>query len=279
MMISRRNLVIFLVTCIVCTGLVSDAWAEKTVTVAVGGDVPFMKEKDAKGNLVGYEIDMIREVAKEAGFSVKIVEVPWKSLFDGLNTGKYDAVIAQVNITPGRKDRFEISEPYFRAAQVLVVPKSRQNDPVTGKNIGVFRLSRAADTIRRSGCNLTYYTVQETPQAFRDLQKGSVDGILCDMPVALGYTRNKSSGLAISTACPFDADAAEDFGIVCKKGNSSLVRLINEGLSAVKDKNLDKAIASRWFKDTRASGMEATSGVFASETVTGPQNSPSPSKR
>ncbi len=263
-------------------GLSGALWASSTVTVAVGGDVPFMKERTPKGELSGYEIDIIRAVAEEAGFTVRIVEAPWKSIYDGLNAGKYDAVIAQANITPGRKDRFEMSEPYFSAAQLLVVPAARANEPPSGRNIGVFRLSKAADSLRRSGSNLTYYTVQETEQAFKDLKKGSIDGILCDSPVAIAHVREKSSRLSISSACPFDPqETQEEYGIVCRKGNTELMGLINKGLRAVKSKNLDSAIAMKWFKGTiiAADAKDASGGLFASEIFTGAQNSPVPPKK
>lgn len=267
----------FIVSLFLCPG----AWAERTVTVALGGDVFHMKAKSAKGGFEGYEIDLMKAVAQEAGFKIKFVEVPWKSLFDGLNEGKYDAVIASVNITAGRKERYELSDPYFSAAQLLVVPRSKVNMKLSGRNVGVFRLSAAADRIRRSGANITYYTVQETPQAFKDLQKGTIDALLCDSPVAIGCTAGStSSSLCIASLDILDAkECVEEYGIVCRKGNRELVELINKGLASVKAKKLDNEFALRWFKGTAvASTSQGSGSFFASEIQTGPQNSPVSSK-
>jgi polar amino acid transport system substrate-binding protein len=275
------------IICLSAVGLASlvitgGAWAQRAITVAVGGDVPSMKMKDSRGGLSGFEIDMMKAVAEEGAFDVKFVEAPWNKLFDGLNTGKYDAVIASVSITPGRKDRFEVSEPYFRSEQLLVVHKSKADKSISGRNVGVFRLSQAADKIRRSGANLTYYTVQETPQAFKELEKGSIDAILCDSPVALGYTTDrKSSSLCISehTNILEPSLRNEYYGIVCKKGNREVIDLIDKGLAGVKSKKIDDRLVQRWFKDgleTIASGKPRP--LFASEIPTGVQNSPVPPK-
>lgn len=275
----RRILACVGAAILMCLIVSSAAYAGRTITVAVGGDIPTMKMKDSSGALTGFEIDMVKAIASEAGFQVKFVEVPWKNLYNDLNAGKYDAVVASVSITSGKKNRFGISEPYFSTGQVLVVPKSKANLSMNGRNIGVFKLSQTADKVRRSGANLTYFTAQETEQAFRDLAKGNVDGVLCDAPVALGYVSGKYSGkfCLSSDSCILDPSLKkEDYGIVCKKGNSEVLGMINKGLAAVKSKDTDDKIMAKWFRDTMvatASGQSSGS-MFASEIPTGAQNSP-----
>jgi polar amino acid transport system substrate-binding protein len=265
----------------------SAAFAGKTLVVAVGGDIPTMKMKDGKGSLSGYEIDMIKAIAKEAGVDVKIVEVPWKNLYNDLNAGKYDAVAASVSITPGKQGRYGMSDAYFSTGQLLVVPKSRVNDSVNGKNIGVFKLSQTADKVRRSGANLTYYTVEETAQAFKDLANGNVHGILCDTPVALGYTTGKHAGkfcLSNDNEGCTAGSAREDYGIVVKKGNADTLDLINKGLASVKSKDMDDEIMGKWFKGADAKVASSLGqksffdSLFASEVPTGAQNSPASAK-
>lgn len=268
---------------LMCLLLSSIAYAGKTITVAVGGDIPTMKMKDNSGALTGYEIDMVKAIAHEAGFQVKFVEIPWKNLYNDLNAGKYDAVVASVSITSGKKTRFGLSDPYFSTGQVLVVPKAKVNQSVNGKNIGVFKLSQTADKVRRSGANLTYYTAQETEQAFKDLSKGNVDGILCDSPVALGYTTDKYAGrfCLSNDRCILDPSLKkEDYGIVCKKGNTEVLDLINKGLASVKSKDMDDQIMDKWFKGSMvaAASGQSSSSMFASEIPTGAQNSPTSPK-
>ena len=82
------------ITLALCFFLCSGASAQRTIVVAVDGDWAPMKMKDAQGALVGYEIDVMKAIGEEAGFKVSIVEVPWDSIFSGLDAGRYDAVIA-----------------------------------------------------------------------------------------------------------------------------------------------------------------------------------------
>lgn len=278
----RRMITFAGIAILVCLFMSSAAFAGKTLVVAVGGDIPTMKMKDSKGALTGYEVDLINAIAKESDVQVKIVEVPWKNLYNDLNAGKYDAVIASVSITGSKKDRYGISDPYFSTGQLLVMPKSKANSGVNGRNIGVFKLSPTADKVRRSGANLTYYTAEESETAFKDLAKGNVDGVLCDIPMALGYTSGKYAAkfCIANESCVMDSSLKkEDYGIVVKKGNSEVLDIINNGLASVKSKDIDDKLMNKWFKDSLA----ATSGswfdsLFASDVVTGPQNSPASSK-
>lgn len=279
----KRFMICFGAAFLLCLFLGGAAFAGKTLTVAVGGDMPTMKMKDKTGALSGYEIDMVKAIANEAGFQVRFVEVPWKNLYNDLNAGKYDAVIASSSISGGKKQRFGMSDPYFSTSQLLVVPKAKADMSVNGKNIAVFKLSPTADKVRRSGANLTYYTLEETGQAFKDLAKGNVDGVLCDSPTAYGYSTGSYEGrfCLSNEACILDPNLKkEDYGIVVRKGNNDTLDLINKGLASVKSKDIDDQIMGKWFKDSMlaAAPGRSSDSMFASDIPTGPQNSPASTK-
>jgi polar amino acid transport system substrate-binding protein len=231
----------------------SAAFAGKAMVVAVNASWPPMQMKDDKGNITGYEIDMIKAMAAEAGFQVKIVNVPWGKIFKELDAGKYDAVMASVSITESRKEKFDFSEPYFTAEQLLVVPKSQAAAPLTGKAIAVFKLTTGADAIRKSqGCRMTYYTVEETEQAFKDLAKGDLHGVFCDSPVALNYVFSKSKykdkfTIVSALGALAKPSGKEEYGIAVRKGNAEALDLVNKGLQAVKTKGIDSQLKDKWF--------------------------------
>lgn len=58
---------------------------------------------------------MVKAIGAEAGFHVTIVDVRWENIFDDLDAGKVDAVMASVSITDKRKEKYDFSQPYFSA--------------------------------------------------------------------------------------------------------------------------------------------------------------------
>ncbi|MGC9323664.1 MAG: transporter substrate-binding domain-containing protein [Desulfomonilia bacterium] len=244
------------VICIImaCILLSGPVCAEQTIVVAVNANWPPMQMKDTAGNITGYEIDMIHAVAVEAGFQVRLVDVPWRSMFRELNEGAYDAVMASVSITTGKKARYDFSRPYFFTEQILVIRRAQAKEPITGKAIGIFKLTKQADMIRKTwGCNMTYYTVEQIDQAFKHLARGELAGVLCDAPVAMNYTSSQphyQGMFTIHDVNPGCMDqSTEEYGIAVKKGDSRTLDLINKGLEAVKAKGIEDRLKEKWFKD------------------------------
>jgi polar amino acid transport system substrate-binding protein len=254
------------------------AFAEKNLVIAVNANWPPMQMQDSKGNISGYEIDLLKAIAEEAGFKVKMVNISWRNIFNGLKAGKYDAVMASVSMTDARKENFDFSEPYFTAEQILLIPKAKANAQLAGKTIAVFKLTTGAEAVRSTQrCNITYYTVEETDQAFKDLSKGFVDGVLCDSPVGLNYAAKYNGKFVMKgdVCAQAKKSANEEYGIAVKKGDFQTLDLINKGLKALKDKGIEAKIKEKWFKDIlRASGVKKQDSMLASEIVAGAQNSP-----
>jgi polar amino acid transport system substrate-binding protein len=254
------------------------AFADKNLVIAVNANWPPMQMKDSKGNIKGYEVDLLKAIAEEAGFKFKMVNVPWRNIFNGLKAGKYDAVMASVSMTDARKENFDFSKPYFTAEQILLVPKAKANAQLAGKTMAVFKLTTGAEAVRSTqGCNITYYTVEETDQAFKDLSRGFVDGVLCDSPVAYNYAAKYNGKLVLKgDACSLAKKSTnEEYGIAVRKGDSQTLGLINKGLKALKDNGIEAKIKDKWFKNILlASGAKKQESMLASEIMAGAQNSP-----
>jgi polar amino acid transport system substrate-binding protein len=251
---STFRIMLTLVVALACVAMTLHAYDGKKILVAVNSNWPPMEMKDQKGRIVGYEIDLINAIAAEAGLQVKFADVPWRKIFNELDEGKYDAIIASVSITDGRREKYDFSEPYFTAEQLMVVPKAMAEEPLNGKTIAAFKLTTGAETIRLyQKCSITFYTVEETEKAFRDLSKGYIYGILCDSPLAVNYAvyNKKYKGkFAIRTDVIPEGSPTprENYGIVVKKGNAELLTLINQGLQTVRDKGIEGKIREKWIQ-------------------------------
>ena len=222
----------------------------RTVTVATDATWPPMEMVDANKNIVGFDIDLIKAVAKEAGFKVEFKNTAWDGIFAGLEAGKYDAIISSVTITDERKKTMDFSDPYINAGQILVVPKADKTTKVVadlkGKKVGAQIGTTGAFEIKKvAGVELKTY--DEIGLAFEDLATGRIDAVVCDTPVAANYALQSKEykGKLKIVGQPF---TEEYYGVVVKKGNKELLDLLNKGIKAVKDKGLDKPIVKKWLR-------------------------------
>jgi len=221
-----------------------------TITVATDATWPPMEMVNENKEIVGYDIDFFRAVAEEGGFNVEFKNVAWDGIFAGIATGKYDAIISSVTITDERKKKFDFSDPYINAGQILVVPKELENvatlADLKGKKVGAQIGTTATFEIKKvEGLELKGY--DEIGLAFEDMAAGRISGVVCDTPVAADYAlqRQEYKERFKIVGEPF---TEEYYGIVVRKGNKKVLDMINKGIAAVKAKELDKKIEAKWLR-------------------------------
>ena len=92
----------------------------------VGTDAAYapFESQNQKGEIVGFDIEVVQAVAKKAGIEVKFVNTPWEGIFNALGQGDRDMVVSAVTITDERKQTMDFSNPYFDAQQLIAVKEN-----------------------------------------------------------------------------------------------------------------------------------------------------------
>ena len=224
--------------------------APKSIKVATDATWPPMEMVDANKKIVGYDIDFLNAVAKEAGLAVEFKNTAWDGIFAGLDSGQYDAIISSVTITEERKAKYDFTDAYTSIGQILVVPKTDK----TSKTIADLRGKKVGSQIGTTGAmevkkvaGVESKTYDEIGLAFEDMAAGRISGVVCDEPVAAHFALQKKE-YKEKFKIVGKAFTKEGYGIVVKKGNKELVDLLNKGIKAVKAKKLDTKIHTKWVK-------------------------------
>lgn len=242
---------LFILVALCFMSVISGAvWAEsKKIIFATDATWPPMEFVDASKNVVGYTIDYITAVGKEAGFTPVFKNVAWDGIFAGLGAGKYDAISSSVSITEKRKKVMDFSVPYFRVRQALVVrndSKARSLEDMIGKKVGTQISTTGTFAVKRIE-GIVSKTYDEIGLAFEDLFNGRISGVVCDDPVAAQYALvTEKYKTTLKIAAVIETAEVEYYGIAVKKGNKEILDLVNKGIEAVKAKGLDKKILKKW---------------------------------
>jgi polar amino acid transport system substrate-binding protein len=209
-----------------------------------------MEMVDTNKNIVGFDIDFMKALAKEAGVEVMFKNTAWDGIFGGLDAGKYDAIISSVTITDERKKQYDFSLPYINIGQILVVLKSTKNlktlSELKGKKVGAQIGTTGAFEVKKiSGVELKSY--DEIGLAFEDLASGRVEGVVCDEPTATNYALRRADYKEKFQIVgkPF---TIESYGIVVKKGDQGRLDLLNKGIRNIKSKGIDELLKKKWLK-------------------------------
>lgn len=132
--------------------LASTAVQAVTYTVGTGATYrPFEYEAPNK-EIVGFDIDLMKAIAKAQGFDVEFVNTTWSTIFPALNNGDRDIIMSGITITDKRKEAVDFSEPYFLAHQLILTSSNLQIKSLKdleGKLIAVVNAS-AGDVAART---------------------------------------------------------------------------------------------------------------------------------
>lgn len=239
-----------LALCLLCLS-VSSAMASELKVVVVAHDAtwPPMEFMDAQRNLVGYSVDYIDAVAKEAGFKVDHRNVAWDGIFAGLAGKKYDVISSSVTITEERAKVMDFTTPYYEVRQALITPKDTQVsalEDMKGKSLGA-QIGTTGYMAIKKHKDLKAVTFDEIGLAMAALSSGRIDGVVCDDPVATNYIlENKDYAEKMKVALVVPADVPEYYGFAVNKGNKELIELLNKGIAAVKEKGIEKELTKKW---------------------------------
>ncbi|QQE74095.1 basic amino acid ABC transporter substrate-binding protein [Brevibacillus composti] len=226
--------------------------SEKVYVVGTDAAYPPFQMLEADGKITGHDIDVMNAVAEAAGFKIEWKNTGWDPLFDGLDRGTVDIGISSITITEKRKEKYDFSEPYFVANQLILVAEDSPVNTLAdlkGKKIGVQGATTGGEVVKKAFGD-TYEGLKEyddMPSAVDDFFNGRVDAVVGDNGVIQYYVKkieNKKFKLIKD-----DSFEVENYGIMVKKGNSEIMGKINEGLKKIKENGKLEEIRKQYFGD------------------------------
>ena len=204
-------------------------------------------EFSPKGRPKGFDIDLMNEIAKRAGFEVRYENVQFDSILRGLDADLFDASISAMSITAERERQLDFSDPYYNADQALLVDSGsriKSIDDLSEATVGV----QSGSTGQLKGGDLydagqigevkTYRTIGE---AFSDLRAGKINGVIYDLSAVHKKLTENEGELRYVESIP----TGEQYGIAFPK-DSPLVEPVNQALAEIKEDGTYEKLYKKW---------------------------------
>ena len=209
--------------------------SEKTYVIDTDVTFPPFVYANEDNKYVGIDMDLIRAIAKEEGFKIKIRPVGFNAAVQSVSSGQADGVIAGMSITDERKAKFDFSDPYYSSGIVMGVnPKGgiKSLRDLKGKKVAVKTGTSGADYANsvKDKYGFKVVTFDDSDNMYNDVKNGNSAGCFEDSAV-LAYGVKTGLGLKIATK----STNVGDYGFAVKKGhNKELMKMFNEGLAKLK---------------------------------------------
>jgi len=225
----------------------------KRGTIRVGMDVfvPWAM-KNKKGELIGFEIDVARQLAEDMGVKVEFVPTKWSGIIPALIAGKFDVIIGGMAVTPKRNLKINFTSPYYYSSQGLLANKKKAegfsladfNSPDV--NIAARLGSTGALTAKKRFPQAKLRLFDDEPSAVQEVRNGRVHAMIASQPLPAHMAADLPDLLK---AYP-DRLMKEPICFGVRKGDVDTLNFFNNWIEIVKSKGWIDERYSYWFEST-----------------------------
>ena len=214
------------------------------------GYLPF-EMKDKKGRIIGFDVDIAKEMAKAMGVKLTIVPTAFDGIIAGLITDKFDIIIAGMTITQSRNLKVNFSKPYMSVGQSIIAKKEFEGKSYKSLdkegNVIVAKLGQTGEfAARKMFKKATIKTFDTETEAVQEVMNGRATAFVNDKPYnAIFMIKKGQTGNIVH----LDEDLTyEPLGIALRKGDPDFLNWIDNFLTQMRGDGMYEKIYDKWFK-------------------------------
>jgi len=223
---------------------------EGKFVLGLDDNFPPMGFRDESGNIVGFDIDLAKEVANRMGVEVELKPVEWDGIIFSLKNGTIDVIWNGLTITEERAKQIAFSTPYLDNRQIIIVKKDspiNTKADLANKVVGL-QLGSSSENALNSEPDVVE-TLKEVRQfsnnveALMDLEIGRVDAVVVDEIVGRYYISKKPDVYRVL----MENFGQEIYGVGLRMEDEAFLNELNRILDEMKADGTAKEISEKWF--------------------------------
>ncbi|MDR6376400.1 ABC transporter substrate-binding protein [Paraburkholderia caledonica] len=201
---------------------------------------------DKDGNADGYDVDLAKELAKQMGVKLEVVNTTSANRIPNLQTAKVDVVFCNFTRNLERAKVVEFTSPYVVASEAMLVKKSsgiQSAKDMNGRTIATVKGSTNGDEVRSMGIPVKIQEYDSSQAAILAVKQGQADAMIEDNNF-LAYQAKLDPELTVTNEAlvPLEYNA---FGV--KAGDQAWLNYLNLFLFNINASKLNAQLYKKWF--------------------------------
>lgn len=241
------------------------------VPLRVGTDATFppFESTTANGDKVGFDIDMINELAKRAGIKrVEFIQMPFGNIVPALQANQIDVGASAIYISEARAKVIDFSDIYYPGGLAIFVPE--KTDSITsvadlaGKKVALQVGTKSVEWLAQNQPQAIPVTVQTNEQMFTSVKLGQSDALITGAPAGNYFIAQQGGIKQVGERL-----TAEDYGFAFQKGDAAIRVAFNEALAQMRADGSYQTLADQYFspKATEQAGEQRRTGIIHPSTI------------
>ncbi len=255
----KRFVAIILLIAVTSTGcgrkdsgtLLDDIKKRGVIKIGMSTFVPWaMNDKD--GNLIGFEIDVATELAKDMGVKAEFVPTKWSGIIPALLTGKFDVIIGGMGITAERMQKVDFTDPYDYSGMSIVASRKKapgfrslQDFNKPGIIIAARLGTTAAEAVKKNFPAAQLKLFDDEAQAIQELLTDRVHAVVASSPLPEFQAIKHEDRFYLPLD---DTFTKEPVGFALRKGEGNAKKFFNEWIKKKSESGFLKERKIYWFR-------------------------------
>ncbi len=222
---------------------------KSALVIGVSDFVPILSFRNEKNEIVGYDVDILKELCRRLGIRPVFYPIDWTQKETLLNTGVIDCIASGFSLTEERKQHYRMCTPYLQNAQIVVtlsIKGYHTLNQLQNKTIAVQAGSPGDEALLNIDAlkdNITIQYQDSIDRLYEALNSGACDAIVSDLIYSCNILDENPQYNIIN-----EAIAAEYYTFAFRKTDGSLVAKIESVLIEMENDNTIPNFSKKWFR-------------------------------
>ena len=220
------------------------------IAVGMAGNMPPMNMTSKEGELIGYEVDLAKAMAKAMGVRAKLTVMPFAELLPALQAGKIDLILSNMTITPGRNLKVAFVGPYFISGKAFLtkiktIAMADEAEDIDAKNTKLVALkgSTSQAFVEDAIPDATLIAANDYDEAVKMVLEDKVHAMVADYPICVvSVFRYPNQGLlSVVTTLTY-----EPIGVGVPAGDPLLVNWVENFMGIAEETGFLQELQENW---------------------------------
>lgn len=235
-------------------GVIDDAVQRGTLRVGLNPTYMPFEMTNTKGEIIGFEIDVLKAMAKAMGVKLEIVSMSYDGLIPSLLTGKFDLIASGMTVNQQRNIRVNFTEPLIMTGQSLLIRKDLAHKINSYKDLNsadykiTSKIGTTGEaTVKRLLAKANYYSYNTEAEAVLEVVNGKADAFVYDASYNVVAHKKLGNDQLVFLDEPI---TYEPQAFALRKGDYDSINWINNFLNQIKNDGTYDRLYNKWFKRT-----------------------------
>lgn len=203
-------------------------------------------------NLIGFDIDIGIEMARELGVKPVFVDTFWPSIIPALKLGRYDIIFGGMSVTEERKKEVDFADPFMVTGQTILLDIKHKGKVLSYKDLNSEAFTVASkpgttgeQSVKKMIPNCRYIAFDTEELAAKAVLDGKADAFVYDFPYNAVFMTMYGKDKLVFLDKPF---TEEPLAWAIRKNEDTFVTFLNEFLQKIKSDGRFDLIYKKWFE-------------------------------